>query len=353
MIRAIGLFLANCILTAVFYPFFINILYKFSLREKIRPDGPKTHLIKQGTPTMGGLAFILSVGILTILFNRSSFYGYFLGIITLFAGALGFLEDLHKVVYKQSARQSFKRVFVRSKIYSAITLPWRLFTEFWRVVGSDTEIGLQTYQKFILQSVISILCSAILYMVFGYNTLWLPLIGHVHLGIAYPFFSYFIFIAVLNSVNFTDGLDGLAGGLGFIAFVFYWIIASAVGNYPVSLYLAAFLGALLPFLYFNTFPARIFMGNVGSFAIGAALTVSAFVLHREISLLFICGVFLIDGVSSVIQQLSVKITGKRIFLMAPIHHHFELMGWEESKVVYRFYLISTFLGFVGLIISIV
>ncbi|PIS22964.1 hypothetical protein COT49_02650 [candidate division WWE3 bacterium CG08_land_8_20_14_0_20_40_13] len=361
MIKAIVIFLANVTATAMLYPAFINFLYRFSLREKIRNDGPKTHLVKQGTPTMGGLAFILSVGILTIFFNKSAYYGYFLAGITFLAGILGLMEDLFKIYshshFQDAFRSSLNPIVtmssLTSKAYNKLLLPWDLFKEFWRTVGSTTDVGLQTYQKFILQSVIAVVCSYFLFVVFGYNTLWMPLFGHFHLGIFYPVFVYLVFIVVLNSVAFTDGLDGLAGGLAFIAFIFFWVIAEMLNIYPVSLYLAAFLGALLPFLYFNVFPARIFMGNVGSFALGAAIAVVALLLHREVAIIFIAFPFLIDGMSSVFQQLSVRLTGKRIFLMAPLHHHFELMGWVETKVVFRFYLLAIFSGFVGLLISLI
>ena len=359
MLKALALLILNVAVTTALYPFFINFLYKFSLRERVRHDGPKTHLIKQGTPTMGGLAFVLSVSLLTYLFNRQNSYGPFLAIITFLAGVFGLMEDLFKVYAKSHLQDVIRSSLIpvvsvsriTSKAYNKLLLPWDLFKEFWRTVGSATDVGLQTYQKFFLQSAIAIIASLIVYLQFGYSSLWLPFYGFLNLGIFYPILIYFIFIIVLNSVAFTDGLDGLAGGLAIIACCFFLAIAQSQGKYQITVFLASFIGALLPFLYFNFYPARIFMGNVGSHTVGAVIALVAILLHREVALLLVGGVFLLDGASSIFQQLAVRFTGKRIFRMAPIHHHFEMLGWPETKVTTRFYLISAILGFVGLFIS--
>jgi len=359
MIKALFLLIFNAVITGLLYPFFINILYKFSFREKIREDGPKTHLIKQGTPTMGGIAFVISVSILSLLFNNQGSTGYFLSGIVLLSGLFGLLEDLHKVYSKSYAQDSIrtglnsvvKQPTLLKRIYQILIFPWSVFKEFWRVVGSKTDVGIQTHQKFIIQGTIALIASWYIYFQMGYDSLWLPLFGFVYLGFAYAIIVFFLFIIVLNSVAFTDGLDGLAGGLAFIAFLFFWVISQKVNMYDSSLFIASFLGALLPFMYFNIFPARIFMGNIGSHALGSALVLSAILVRREIALFLICAVFLADGISSVLQQLSVKIFKKRIFLMAPLHHHFELLGWVETKVTLRFYLVAVFFGFLGLLVA--
>jgi phospho-N-acetylmuramoyl-pentapeptide-transferase len=160
-----------------------------------------------------------------------------------------------------------------------------------------------------------------------------------------------MFIAVLNSVAFTDGLDGLAGGLSAISFCALWVVASALQYNSLATFAATFTGALIPFLYFNVNPARIFMGNVGSHVLGATLAVMGVVMHREVALLAICAIFLIDGFSSPLQQLSVKLTQKRLFRMAPLHHHFELLGWPEAKVTMRFWLFGIFFAFFGIFIA--
>lgn len=347
--------------TAVFiafllYPLWIHFVYRFQMGENIRGDGPKTHLKKLGTPTMGGLVFIFSVSLITFVFNRSRTQTLFPVFIATLAGLFGITEDLSKV-YKRSALPEFLRLKLSRlfRFLPRIKLPglklWQAFTEFWRIVGSRTERGPQTYQKFLFQAAIGGFVAYWTYFKLGWDYIWLPLVGNVHVGFLYPFFIFFLFIVVLNSVAFTDGLDGLVGGLSGIVFCAYWVIASILGYNSLAIFCATFVGALIPFLYFNIYPARVFMGNVGSHALGAILAVLAVVLHREAILLFLLAVFLIDGISSPLQQIFVKLTGKRLFRMAPLHHHFELLGWPETKVVLRFWIFGIFFAFIGIFIA--
>lgn len=355
------LFLAFLI-SFLLYPLWIGFVYKFQMGEEIRPDGPQTHLAKKGTPTMGGLVFVLTVGIITFLFNRSREQTLFPLFVAALAGLFGLLEDLSKV-YKRSGLpgflsyhfgypflhffKKFKGVFF-AKILSRL---WFFYTEFWRVVGSRTDVGFKTHQKFFIQALIGGFVSYWTYFKLGWSYIWLPLIGNVDIGFIYPLFIFFLFIVMLNFVAFTDGLDGLAGGLSLFAFCAYWVLASYLGYNSLSGYCATFVGSLLPFLYFNVYPARIFMGNVGSHVLGATLTILAILLHREFALFIILGVFFIDGLSSPLQQLSVKFTKKRLFLMAPIHHHFEIKGWPESKVTFRFWVFGMLCAFLGLFVA--
>ena len=162
---------------------------------------------------------------------------------------------------------------------------------------------------------------------------------------------FLLFIAVLNSIAFSDGLDGLAGGLALISFIALWAMASKLEYNSLAAFCATFVGALLPFLYFNVNPARIFMGNVGSHVLGATIAVLGVVMHREVAVLIVIMVFMVDGISSPLQQLSVKLSGKRLLRMSPLHHHFEILGWHETKVTMRFWLASAFFAILGLFIS--
>jgi phospho-N-acetylmuramoyl-pentapeptide-transferase len=312
--------------------------------------------VKAGTPTMGGLVFVLVVALITVTFNRSREQTLFPLFVACLAGLLGLLEDFTKV-YRKSGLPGFfeyhfaklRKFFItrRSLPGSVIFYPWRLFKEFWRIVGSSNESGIQTYQKFIFQALIAGFVAYWTYIKLGWDYIWFPLMGDVHLGLMYPIIIFFFFLMVLNFVAFTDGLDGLAGGLSLYSFAALWIIAVILGYNSLGVFCAVFIGALIPFLYFNVFPARVFMGNVGSHVLGAVFVVLAIVMHREVILLLVLAPFLVDGVTSPLQQLSVKLTGKRIFRMAPVHHHFELLGWHESKVTLRFYLfgiVSSLLG---------
>ncbi len=348
--RLLQLFLTTSI-TFLLYPIWIRFVYKYQMGEEIRPDGPESHLKKKGTPTMGGLVFILTVSLVNFLFNRYRIQTLFPIFIASLAAFFGLTEDFTKV-FKNSLFNTF---FASRKQSTGNTAPKKdplgWFVEFWRIVGSDTSRGLQTYQKFLFQAGIAGFVSYWTYFKLGWDYIWFPLIGNVHIGFVYPIFVFFLFIVVLNAVAFTDGLDGLAGGLSLFAFAAYWVISAVLGYNALSTFCAIFIGALIPFLYFNVYPARIFMGNVGSHVLGATLAVLGVVLHREVALLAILAVFLLDGISSPLQQLSVKLTGKRLFRMAPIHHHFELLGWPETKVTFRFWIFGVFFAFVGIFIA--
>ena len=355
--QLLHLFLA-VFLTAVLYPFWINFVYKYHMGEEIRSDGPSTHLVKKGTPTMGGMVFILVVAIITFAFNSSRTQTLFPVVVASMAALFGIIEDFTKIYKNLELKQIFRLNFnlfgssQPSKLSKIIFYPWHLFTEFWRVVGSsEKKGGLQTYHKFMIQASIAGFVSYWTYFKLGWDYIWMPLIGNINIGILYPFLIFFLFIVVLNSVAFTDGLDGLAGGLSLIAIGAFWVVATLLGYNSLATFCATFVGALIPFLYFNVFPARVFMGNVGSHVLGAIIALLAVVMHREIILIFVAGVFLIDGISSPLQQLSVKFTGKRIFRMAPLHHHFEMLGWPENKVTNRFWLAGIMLAFIGIFVA--
>lgn len=354
LIDLIHLFVA-VLLSALLYPFWIYFVYRYQMGEQVRAEGPRTHLKKQGTPTMGGLVFIFVAAIITFIFNRSRTQTLFPLFMASLAGLFGLVEDFTKVfgtstlgrilMLRRAVSTSVKKV--RSPFVKGISA----FKEFWRTVGSNPDRGFQTYEKFLFQFLIAGFAAYWTYFRLGWDYVWFPLIGNVHLGILYPVFIVLMFIIILNSVAFTDGIDGLAGGLAFASFCGYWAIARLLGYYSLASFCATFIGALIPFLYFNIFPARVFMGNVGSHVLGATLAMLAIVMHREAALIPLLVVFLVDGISSPLQSLSVKLTGKRLFRMAPLHHHFELLGWPETKVTMRFWLFGIFFTFVGILVA--
>jgi phospho-N-acetylmuramoyl-pentapeptide-transferase len=339
------------IISFVLYPFWISFVYKFQLG-----DISRVHEEKQGTPTMGGFVFVLTVAIVTILFNRSRNQTLLPLFVATLAGLLGIIDDLTKVFYKSGLPLVFehwqKVTFIRNiHLPKLLLMPWNLFKELSRVVGSNSGSGIETYKKFFIQGGMAVFVSYWTYFKLGWDYFWFPLIGNVHVGFLYPLIIFFFFIIVLNCVAFTDGLDGLAGGLSVFVFLAFWVISRSLGYYMLSAFCATFVGVLLPFLYFNIYPARIFMGNVGSHVLGAVMAVLAVVLHREIPFILISLVFLVDGITSPLQQLSVKLTKKRLFRMAPFHHHFEKLGWPESKVTMRFWLFGGFFAFIGILLA--
>ncbi len=359
MIDLMLLFLA-CFISLVLYPLWINFVYRFQMGESVRNDGPITHKKKEGTPTMGGLVFVFSVSVVSLFLNRSRTQTLFPLFVATLAGLLGIIEDFTKV-YRRSGlpgflEYHFSQLFNRKsrgiKEIGIFSKVWGMFKELSRVVGSSDDSGIQTYQKFIVQGILAGFVSYWAYFKLGWDYIWFPLIGNVHIGLGYPLFIFILFIVILNAVAFTDGLDGLAGGLSMISLISFWILSRVLGYNSLAGFCATFVGALIPFLYFNIFPARVFMGNVGSYVLGAIMAILAVVMHREVAFLIIGIVFLVDGVSSPLQQLFFKYTRKRLFRMAPLHHHFEMLGWHESKITLRFILFGVFFAFFGIFIAI-
>lgn len=323
--------------------------------EDIRKDGPQTHLLKKGTPTMGGLVFVFVVCLVTFISNSSRTQTLLPIFVATCAGLLGILEDFTKVYRRSGLPGFFEYHFsqLRGKLFASSFKfkPWEMFKEFWRIVGTNADSGITTYQKFLLQSLVALFVSYWTYFKLGWDYIWFPLLGNIHVGLMYPVFIFCLFIVVLNFISVSDGLDGLLGGLSLFAMMAFWVISSFFSYNSLSGLCATFVGALIPFLYFNIYPARVFMGNVGSHVLAAALVMLSIVLHREIALLVVAFVPLFDGFTSPLQSFSAKFTKKRLFRMAPIHHHFELLGWPETKVMLRFWLFGIIFGFLGIFVS--
>ncbi|MFH1113346.1 MAG: phospho-N-acetylmuramoyl-pentapeptide-transferase [Pseudomonadota bacterium] len=300
----------------------IDYLREFQIGQMIRDDGPKSHLNKSGTPTMGGVLMLFAMTISCLLWTRlDNIYFYIVLGVTLSYGGIGFLDDYLKIV-----RKSHK--------------------------------GLSPKQKFGMQLVIGALVGLVLWLdpIFK-TTLAVPFFKNVNpdLGIWYIPFAALVIAGASNAVNLTDGLDGLAIGPVMICAATYLLFAYIAGHLRLSHYLqvayvpgsgelcvmcGAMLGAGMGFLWYNAYPAEVFMGDVGSLSLGGLLGAVAVVTKHEILLAIAGGVFVIETVSVILQVASFKITGKRIFNMAPIHHHFELKGWPEPKVIVRFWIIS-------------
>ncbi|MEM7568790.1 MAG: phospho-N-acetylmuramoyl-pentapeptide-transferase [Pseudomonadota bacterium] len=297
--------------------------------QPIREDGPQSHIItKAGTPTMGGLLILVSFGVATILWAdiRNGFIWACLGV-TLGFGLIGFFDDFQKVTTSSHRGVSGK---VRLAIETAIALC--------AVVFISAETGTDLRLPFLKDTV-------------------------VPLGWVYIPFAAFVIVGAANSVNLTDGLDGLAIMPVIIASAAFGLIAYAVGNAvfagylniagiagagELSVFCGAVIGAGLGFLWFNAPPAMVFMGDTGSLALGGALGSVAVVTQHEIVLAIIGGLFVLEAVSVIVQVASFKMTGKRVFKMAPIHHHFEQLGWAESTIVIRFWIIALMLALIGL-----
>ncbi len=324
------------ILTAMLISFLIGpaVIRKLATYkgQPVRDDGPESHFSKAGTPTMGGSLILLAIAISTLLWgDLGNRYIWIALLTTLAFGAIGFIDD-----YKKLVRQDPK--------------------------------GLASRYKYLWQSVFGLAAAIALYMtatVPEETQLIVPFFKDVaiNLGLFYVILAYFVIVGTSNAVNLTDGLDGLAimptimvaGALAVMAYVTghsefagYLHIPNIDGVGEVAIFCMALMGAGIGFLWFNTYPAMVFMGDVGALALGAALGVVAVMVRQEIVLIIMGGIFVIETLSVIIQVASFKLTGKRVFRMAPIHHHYELKGWPEPRVIVRFWIISLILVLIGL-----
>ncbi len=314
-------FLVSFALVMVAMPKSIQFLKKLKFGQVEREEGLESHKVKGGTPTMGGIVFILASVITVYVLNFSYFTNPYINLIT-FAfvgfGLVGFIDDYLIVVKK-------------------------------------TNEGLKPLYKYALQSVVAIafFVLAMFFIPDFDTTITIPLLHmEINLGWLYPILCYFMFTAESNAVNLTDGLDGLATGLSMVAIAPFVIFAIMVKNYDVAMYAMIIIGALLGFMYFNYHPAQIFMGDTGSLALGGVLAALAVLTFQELLLIIIGGVFLMETLSVIIQVVSFKTRGKRVFKMAPIHHHFEMLGWSEQQVVISFWFLGFVCGIIGIVLGV-
>jgi phospho-N-acetylmuramoyl-pentapeptide-transferase len=313
-------------------PWLINRLRQYKIGQNIRQEGPQSHFQKAGTPTMGGMLILIAVFVSTLFWaDLTNAHIWIVLVSTAGFGLIGFMDDYLKLIKKQS-------------------------------------LGLRAKYKLLGQLIIAFGIG--LYIYFNVDgafmtTLSIPFFKNLYpnLSVFYIPFAMFVIVATSNAVNLTDGLDGLAIGPTIIASFSFAGLAYVTGNAVLADYLniahvrgageltifcGTVLGAGLGFLWFNTFPAQVFMGDIGSLSLGGAIGTIALLTKHEILLVVICGLFVIEALSVVIQVISFKLTGKRIFRMAPIHHHFELKGWEEPKIIVRFWIISILLALMSL-----
>lgn len=329
--RTIFAAITALVISLIFGQWMIKKLQEMQIGQQIRDDGPQSHLAKKGTPTMGGILIIFAVVISTILWaNLSDDYVWLILLVTIGYGLIGFIDDYSKLAGKSS-----------------------------RGIPGRTRLGAEI--------IIALFVSIVLYLKPGFNSqITIPFFKTVlpNLGWGYVLLSTFIIVGAANAVNLTDGLDGLAIGPVIICFSTYILFAYFAGNVKVASYLkvvhisgagelavfcGAIVGAGLGFLWFNAYPAEVFMGDVGSLSLGGALGTVAIITKQEILLAIVGGIFVVETFSVIFQVGYFKMTGgKRILRMAPLHHHFELKGWAEPKVIVRFWIISILLALMAI-----
>ena len=293
-------------------PFLIPELHKLKFGQSIREEGPKSHQIKSGTPTMGGLMILGGITLASIIACDND-PGVALALfVTLGHGVIGFIDDYIKVVKKRN-------------------------------------LGLRPRQKLLGQIIMAVVVTFVGTEFLGMTTeLWIPFVDiSFDLSYLYYVLVFFVLVGTTNAVNLTDGLDGLASGTVAVAAIAYTLVSLHFGMGALASFCVSVAAASVAFLRFNHHPAKVFMGDTGSLALGGALAAAAILTKTELLLVIIGGVFVMEALSVIIQVISFQTTGKRVFLMSPIHHHFELMGWKETRVVYTFWAVGAVLAAIG------
>jgi len=329
--RTIFAILTALIISMVVGAWFIRKLKALQIGQYIREDGPQSHFSKNGTPTMGGLMIIFATLAATLLWSElNNPYIWMLVLVTIGFGLIGFLDDYLKVIKKHNQGLSGRAKLVTQTLVALVPALWLYYSP-----SFNTTLTVPFFKQF-----------------------------QPDLGWFFIPFAIFVIVGTANAVNLTDGLDGLAIGPVTIAAAFYMIFCYLAGNKNIaaylaipyvrgvgelSIYLGALVGAGVGFLWFNAYPAQVFMGDVGALALGGALGTVALATKQEILLTIVGGLFVVEALSVIIQVGFFKVSnGKRIFRMAPLHHHFELKGWPEPKVIVRFWIIAIILGLVSL-----
>ncbi len=332
-LRAVLAALTALVISFIVGPWMIRKLTALKVGQPVRDDGPQTHLVKAGTPTMGGALILSAIAVTTLLWADLTNRYVWISLLTLVGfGAIGWVDDWRKVVEKNPRGLASRWKYFWQSVIAVLIAAWLAWSAH---LPAQTELIVPFFKQIVMP---------------------LGAIGFVVL-------AYFVIVGTSNAVNLTDGADGLAilptvmvaGALAVFAYVAGHAVFSKYLGLPfipgageLVVFCAAMVGAGLAFLWFNAYPAEVFMGDVGALALGAALGVVAVIVRQEIVLFIMGGVFVAEAISVMVQVGSFKLRGKRVFLMAPIHHHFEKKGWKETQVVVRFWIISMMLVLIGL-----
>lgn len=361
--ESVFFFFAALALTAVVSPFLIELLKKWHVARRDERDFSTliaTRKAKVGTPVMGGIAIIFTIVVVTIVFNwhRATTYvpiGAFL-----LAALLGGTDDLLNIFGLRNRRvRTLRQVWRLAKVHKHwymrfayfITLPWHAYKRFFYLLGSHPGKGIQAHEKIVVQFIIGLIVALWLFFKLEWTSLWLPWLGSINLGVFVIPFIILIVMLMANAVNITDGIDGLAAGTLSIAFGSYFVIALQQGNTEMSFLIATVIGSLAGYLLFNISPALYQMGDVASLGMGVLLATVGFVLNREILLPVIGLVFAVELLSVIFQVFYRVLRGKRFFRMAPLHHHLEHIGWNESRIVMYAWTIGGIMAIVGVWLS--
>lgn len=316
-----------CLIVLLVMPAFIKLMRHEGVGQQIRADGPQRHLIKQGTPTMGGIVILLAVVLATLIMAPKTI-GLVLALATtLLTGCIGLFDDIESVAHQRSLGLTPKQ-----KMAGLILISVAFCLIAHNVIGVSANVALPGG----------------LVINLGVLTTTLTIAGvTIKIPWLYLLFVFLLMAGLSNAVNLTDGLDGLAGGTTLVVMLALSAVSFLSNQLDLAIFAAAIAGACVGFLWFNCYPASIFMGDTGSLALGAAVASIAVLTKTEVTSLIMSGLFIAEALSVIIQVVSFKTTGKRVFLMAPLHHHFEKAGWSETKVVIRFWIVTAAFALLG------
>lgn len=351
----------SCLLSFLLAPYFIRILQRFRITRRTEFDsslGIVHRQSKAGTPIMGGLLVVLVIAIITFLLNWVQRLTYVPIGVLLISAFLGGADDLLNIFGKKrrvrSMRQTIRLIAVHRnwwmRAWHAVILPWTAFKRFFYVLGSEPGRGIQPHEKIIFQFLAGAVTAWWIFFKLGpeWRSIWVPFNGEVNLGIWIIPLIIFIVMFTANAVNVADGLDGLSGGTLISAFSALLLLSWIQGIREFAFLNATVIGALLAYTFFNIRPAKFQMGDVGSLGLGALLAVMVIAQDRILILPLLGFIFFIELLSVIVQAFSRRLFGRRLWKMSPIHHHFEILGWSEEKIVMRFWLINMIAVFVGL-----
>lgn len=347
----LGFSLFSCIVAFILAPFLIKLLYKYNVIKGAKRElvGIESQRNKNKTPTMGGLLVIVTVATITLLFNWSRSYTWVPISVMLIASILGALDDLLNIFGNERRSRKLSQIFklievhkeFKMRLWYIITLPWSIFkrTSVW--IGSRTSKGILVHEKLLLQFIAGSITASWIYEKLGsaWHYIYLPFNYDIYLGWMIIPFIILIVMFTANAVNIADGMDGLAGGMLITSFSALTILSWINGFGEIAILNATVVGSLVAYTYFNIKPARFIMGDIGSLGLGALFAVNTIAIGEIGSIFFLGFLFYVEAITVVIQVAGKYILNRRIFKMAPIHHHFELNGWTEEKTIMRFWMI--------------
>ncbi len=364
MLATFTFIILSILVSFLIAPFIIDLLYEFKILRGRGADDTfkiKKRLSKIGVPMMGGIIIIISVFFITILFNWNK-YTQVPILIFIIGSLLGAIDDLLNIFgkkrrkftsFKHHVKLALNHKNISKRILYTISIPWAFYKGIFNSIGSRYGTGLYPHERILIQMIEGAIVSYYIYFYLHIHSIWIWSNIYINIGLWIIPLIFIIIISTANAVNITDGLDGLSTGVMIASFFTFMVISLIEHNESIAILCGTVIGSLITYLYFNIKPARVEIGDIGTLGLGSLLAVTSIILQKELILLIVGGIFVVETLSVIIQKISKKYFNKKVFLMAPLHHHFEIKGWSEEKIVMRFWLFSFILALVSIWISLI